>query len=273
MGLTKRRRAQVGAHFAHAAVQRVARVDVHQYRHLVSEHNLTGLPSFVLFPRGTAHRVRPSAPRCPAASHADPLPHAAQETGLRFRGAHSSRALIEFVASPAVYLLEADVAARGVECMHALLARGLVQFANEELNNSQRAQAVVDAAHRCACAAQLCFGATLTRRPCSAATAHSWADALEALLCLAATPALRRTGIGSSPALWHLLDNAKLNYERAALQRIGFARDAADDAGAASVGSAAESTDEAPDLWGHFESLAAERAAALNERGVLADEL
>ena len=104
--------------------------------------------------------------------------------------------------------------------------------------------------------------------------AHAWADALEALLCLAATPMLRRTGIGSSPALWHLLDNAKLNYERAALQRIGLAREAAADAGAASPGAAAEGANEAPDDPGEqFESLAAERAAALNQRGVLADEL
>ena len=104
--------------------------------------------------------------------------------------------------------------------------------------------------------------------------AHAWADALEALLCLAATPMLRRTGIGSSPALWHLLDNAKLNYERAALQRIGLAREAAADAGAASPGAAAEGANEAPDdPWEQFESLAAERAAALNQRGVLADEL
>ena len=194
---------------------------------------------------------------------------------MQFRGARSSRALIEFVASPAVYLLEAEVAARGAECMDGLLARGLVQFASEELNDSQRAQAVVDEAHRCApCQHTLVVCTVLMHRSCSAATAHAWADALEALLCLAATPALRRTGIGSSPALWHLLDNAKLNYERAALQRIGIAREAAEDKGAASSGAAAKSANEAPDdPWEQFEALAAERAAALNERGILADEL
>lgn len=104
----------------------------------------------------------------------------------------------------------------------------------------------------------------------SAAIAHDWEDALEALLCLAATPALRRTGIGSSPALWHLLDNAKLSYERAALQRIGYARQEADE----EADAAPEShQDEAPDPWGQFELLAAQRAGALGERGVLADEL
>jgi hypothetical protein len=106
----------------------------------------------------------------------------------------------------------------------------------------------------------------------SAAVAHDWADALEALLCLAATPALRRTGIGSSPALWHLLDNAKLSYERAALQRIGYTRQEVDEE-ADAVAAAESHQDEAPDPWEQFELLAAQRAGALGERGVLADEL
>ena len=273
-GLTNLRRAQVGAHFAQSALQRVARVDVHEYRHLASEQNLTGLPTFVLFPRGTLHRVRPSPPSWASAAFESVPPHTLQEHGLRFRGARSSRALIEFVASPAVYLLEAEVAARGAECMDSLLARGLVHFASEELNNSQQAQAVVDAAHRCALCRRTLTSRVLTR-PYSAATALAWADALEALLCVAATPALRRTGIGSSPALWHMLDNAKLNYERAALQRIGLAREeAAEDAGAASPESAAETSHDAPDdPWELFDALAAKHAASLNERGVLADEL
>ena len=59
--LTNQRCAQVGAHFAQSALQRVARVDVHEHRHLASEQNLTGLPTFVLFPRGTLHRVRQPA--------------------------------------------------------------------------------------------------------------------------------------------------------------------------------------------------------------------
>ena len=81
---------------------------------------------------------------------------------------------------------------------------------------------------------------------------------------------LRRTGVGSAPATWHLLDNAKLSYERAALQRIGYTRDDQDEApGNVAAGAA----DEAPDAWEQFELLAAQRAGALNERGVLADEL
>ncbi len=48
---------QVGAHFAAAPAQRVARVDVHAHRQLAAQHNLTGLPTFVLYPRG-AHKAR-----------------------------------------------------------------------------------------------------------------------------------------------------------------------------------------------------------------------
>ena len=54
------------------------------------------------------------------------------------------------MASPAVYILEAEVAARGAECMDSLLARGLVQFASEELDYPQQAHEVVHASHRCA---------------------------------------------------------------------------------------------------------------------------
>ena len=103
--------------------------------------------------------------------------------------------------------------------------------------------------------------------------ARNWADALEALLCVSATPSLRRTGIGSSPAIWHLLDNAKANYERAALQRIGYAREEADEVDAASSDYAADNEDESVDAWGHFLQLAAQRVSGLDERGVLGDEL
>ena len=73
-----------------------------------------------------------------------------------------------------------------------------------------------------------------------------------------------------------MLDNAKLNYERAALQRIGLAHEAAEDedAGPAFPGGAAETGREPlDDPWEQFDALAAQRAASLNERGVLADEL
>lgn len=165
------------------------------------------------------------------------------------------------------------MAARGADCMLDLVARSVVQFASEELNNHQRAQTVVDTAHRCVCMFQqpALSAALLTRLARSAATARNWTDALEALLCLAATPALRRTGIGSSPALWHLLDNAKLSYERAALQRAGYVAQAAAEPDAPPGGAAAEAAEGAEDVWEQFERLAAQRA--LGERGAMADEL
>ncbi len=65
-----------------------------------------------------------------------------------FRGERTTAALIEFVMRPVVYLLEADVAVRGEGCIAALQARGVLEAPPEEAGNTQRAQAVVDAAHR-----------------------------------------------------------------------------------------------------------------------------
>ena len=36
---------------------------------------------------------------------------------------------------------------------------------------------------------------------------------MEVLLCLSHTKPLRRTGVGSAPAMWNFLDNAKLHVE------------------------------------------------------------
>ena len=64
------------------------------------------------------------------------------------------------------------------------------------------------------------------------AAAHRWAgrsrwlETMEILTCVSHTPALRRTGIGSSPAMWNFLDNAKLHVEDPSL-----AGDSADDLG------------------------------------------
>jgi hypothetical protein len=67
----------------------------------------------------------------------------------------------------------------------------------------QRAQGVVHAAH-------------------GKGGAGKWEEALEILLCLAQTPPLRNTGSGSAPAVWNLLDNAKVQVEQAALRRLGL---------------------------------------------------
>ena len=45
---------------------------------------------------------------------------------------------------------------------------------------------------------------------------------METLTCLAHTPALRRTGVGSSPAMWNFLDNAKLHVEDPSLAGEDF---------------------------------------------------
>ncbi len=246
----------MGARLGGSAARRVGRVDLHAHRELIDQHNISGLPTFVLFPRG-AHKAR----------------------GLVFRGARSAGALVDFALSPAAYLLEADVAARGERCLDTLLARGVVGALPEEANNSQRAQAVVDAAHRCVRALALAAGAwPLTRRVvpmCSAAVARAWGDALEALLCVAATPALRRTGVGSAPGLWNLLDNARLQYDAAALQRVHRSAGSAAAEEEAEGDANAASADTAPDVdvWAAFHAAAARKAATLGERGLPADEL
>jgi len=49
-----------------------------------------------------------------------------------------------------------------------------------------------------------------------------WLETMETLTCLAHTPALRRTGVGSSPAMWNFLDNAKLHVEDPSLAGDDF---------------------------------------------------
>jgi hypothetical protein len=111
--------------------------------------------------------------------------------------------------------------------------------------------------------------------------AHSWGDALEALLCVATTPALRRTGAGSAPAVWNLLDNARLNFERSALQRVGDEREEApgatqqarDDVELVASSSPAGRAEPDLDVWERFHALAAQRVGTLGPRGVPEDEL
>ena len=172
----------MGSHFRDVGHVRVARIDVHVHRHLVSAFNLSGIPSFVLFPRGR-HRAG----------------------GLPFTSPRSSAALIQFVTSPAVATLEVEVKSKGGACMADLHARGVLHPPGgwpEDMALGQRAQGVVHAAH-------------------GKATGGEWEAALEILLCLAATPQLRNTGTGSAPAVWNLLDNAKVQVEQAALRRLG----------------------------------------------------
>lgn len=115
----------------------------------------------------------------------------------------------------------------------------------------------------------------------SSAIARVWGDALEALLCLAATPALRYTGAGSSPAVWNLLDNVRLRFEEAALSRASGGNgnandDASEDRGAVDGDGPAPSA--APDgiasgppldVWERFREEAAKRASLVGERDEL----
>jgi hypothetical protein len=103
--------------------------------------------------------------------------------------------------------------------------------------------------------------------------AHAWGDTLEALLCVAATPALRRTGAGSAPAVWNLLDNARLNYEREALQRAGDEHADAPGATQQQAHDDDDAEEPAEDVWGRFHALAAQRVGTLGVRGVPDDEL
>ena len=105
----------MGSHFRDVGHVRVARIDVHVHRHLVSAFNLSGIPSFVLFPRGR-HRAG----------------------GLPFTSPRSSAALIQFVTSPAVATLEAEVAAMENEA---------ARLTNENLRLQHAAQllAMIDA--------------------------------------------------------------------------------------------------------------------------------
>jgi hypothetical protein len=52
---------------------------------------------------------------------------------------------------------------------------------------------------------------------------------METLVCLAHTKALRNTGLGSSPAMWNFLDNAKLHVENPDLVVLEASDDAASD--------------------------------------------
>ena len=86
----------MGSHFLDVSHIRVARIDVHIHRHLVAAFNLSGVPSFTLFPRG---------------------PHRA--AGLPFTSPRSAAALIQFTTSPAVATLQAEVKATELRAARA----------------------------------------------------------------------------------------------------------------------------------------------------------
>ena len=135
--------------------------------------------------------------------------------------------IVAFVKSPQVWLVEAQVAdmpewhcvawleAKGVLRQGAVsqhvglegdLEKGSVVAADDERarDDDAAAAAMFSDAHEWA------------RR-------GKWLEAMETLVCLAHTKALRNTGLGSSPAMWNFLDNAKLHVENPGL--LAAARD------------------------------------------------
>ena len=215
---------EVGAHFSADPKVKIARLDVDEHRAAAESYGVTGLPSLQLFPRGYKRR------------------------GLHFRGSERTPArIISFVKSPQVYLVEATVTDMPEwDCVlwlesRGVLARGEISgrfgLTPEHLRafesvarDGTKGEASGDDA-----AGGDTAGEGTTRRvsyddidPAAdaddaaramIAAAHRWAGAsrwletMEILTCVAHTPAIRRTGIGSSPAMWNFLDNAKLHVE------------------------------------------------------------
>lgn len=195
---------EVGAAFADVEDTRVARIDVDRYRDVAAAFEVSGLPSLQLFPKGYKSR------------------------GLPFKSAERRPAdIVAFVKSPQVWLVEAQVAdmpewhcvawleAKGVLRQGAVsqhvglegdLEKGSVVAADDERarDDDAAAAAMFSDAHEWA------------RR-------GKWLEAMETLVCLAHTKALRNTGLGSSPAMWNFLDNAKLHVENPGL--LAAARD------------------------------------------------
>jgi protein disulfide-isomerase-like protein len=195
---------EVGAAFADVEDTRVARIDVDRYRDVAAAFEVSGLPSLQLFPKGYKSR------------------------GLPFKSAERRPAdIVAFVKSPQVWLVEAQVADMPEwHCVAWLEAKGVVRQGavsqhvglEGDLEKGSVVAADDERARDDDAAAAAMFS-----------DAHEWArrgkwlEAMETLVCLAHTKALRNTGLGSSPAMWNFLDNAKLHVENPGL--LAAARD------------------------------------------------
>ena len=198
---------EVGAAFADVEDTRIARVDVDRYRDVAAAFNVSGLPSLQLFPKGYKSR------------------------GLHFKSSERRPAdIIAFVKSPQVWLVEAQVADMPEwHCVAWLESKGVLREGavsarvglEGDFEEGTVAPADENARRDDAAAAAAMF-----------ADAHAWArrgkwlEAMETLVCLAHTKALRNTGLGSSPAMWNFLDNAKLHVENPGLVSLGLDDDA-----------------------------------------------
>lgn len=201
---------EVGAAFADVEDTRVARIDVDRYRDVAAAFNVSGLPSLQLFPKGYKSR------------------------GLHFKSAERRPAdIVAFVKSPQVWLVEAQVADMPEwHCVAWLEAKGVLRAGaasgsvglEGDLDRGEVAPSQENARRDDDAAAAAMFS-----------DAHEWArhgkwlEAMETLTCLAHTKALRNTGLGSSPAMWNFLDNAKLHVENPDLVVLEASDDAASD--------------------------------------------
>ena len=201
---------EVGAAFADVEDTRVARIDVDRYRDVAAAFNVSGLPSLQLFPKGYKSR------------------------GLHFKSAERRPAdIVAFVKSPQVWLVEAQVADMPEwHCVAWLEAKGVLRAGaasgsvglEGDLDRGAVAPSQENARRDDDAAAAAMFS-----------DAHEWArrgkwlEAMETLTCLAHTKALRNTGLGSSPAMWNFLDNAKLHVENPDLVALEASDDAASD--------------------------------------------
>ena len=201
---------EVGAAFADVEDTRVARIDVDRYRDVAAAFNVSGLPSLQLFPKGYKSR------------------------GLHFKSAERRPAdIVAFVKSPQVWLVEAQVADMPEwHCVTWLEAKGVLRAGaasgsvglEGDLDRGAVAPSEENAQRDDDAAAAAMFS-----------DAHEWArrgkwlEAMETLTCLAHTKALRNTGLGSSPAMWNFLDNAKLHVENPDLVVLEASDDAASD--------------------------------------------
>ena len=212
---------EVGAHFANSPDVRVARVDVDANRDAARRYDVAGLPSLQLFPRGYKTR------------------------GLRFESAERRPAdIIAFVRSPQVWLVEARIADMAQwECVAKLEAEGTIppgavsgpagleeaddwdpeEDEEEETPMNRGGPRVSHAAKGKGARRYVATSAEPAAHDEAASAAfleaHRWAsqsrwlEAAEVLTCVSHTKALRRTGIGSSPAMWNFLDNVKAHIE------------------------------------------------------------
>ena len=232
--------AEVGAHFADSRRVAVARLDVDAHRDAAIRYDVQGLPSIQLFPRG--YKRRGLAFTHPERRPADIIAFAnspqvwlvearaadapewacvarLEEEGILERGAVSDRVgLVDlarerkegvhsggggddsFEAFEEEEEEEEDPMLRGGPARRPGARGGAVGPRRFAARNGTG-----EAFH--AGAREMFLEASRK------AQRGAWLEALEVLTCMSRTVPLRRTGVGSSPAMWNFLDNVKAAVE------------------------------------------------------------